>query len=176
MSKVIVYIASSLDGYVADINGSVNFLNGDGSDSNNMGTYDKFYNTIDSVILGNATYKQIVNELSPDMWPYEDKISYVITSDKNNDTDKIKFYGGDLKILVNDLKSQNKNIWICGGPSIINQLIELNLIDKFIITIIPTILGNGIKLFNEYDNELKLKLVSTTTYNGIVEVEYEKRA
>ncbi len=171
-----MYIAASIDGYVADKFGSVEFLSGDGSDTDNKGTYDNFIKDIDTVLIGNATYKQIINELSPDVWPYEGKTSYVITSDKGIDSDSIKFYSGNIENLVNNLKNSNKNIWVCGGPSIINQLLEVNLIDRFIITFIPTILGSGIKLFNEIDFSLNLKLVSTTTYNGIVEVEYKKRA
>lgn len=64
-----------------------------------------------------------------------------------------------------------KNIWICGGAEIINQVLKENLIDSFHIAIIPVILGGGVKLFDE----IKLRLVKTVKYNGIIEAVYERR-
>jgi len=73
------------------------------------------------------------------------------------------------------LKEENgKVIWICGGASIVQQLMQDGLIDKVYISIIPTILGSGVRLFGALDVELKLKLIETRNYNGIMEVVYEK--
>ncbi len=79
MRKIKLYIAISLDGFIADKNGSVAFLGGDGSDEQNFGSYLDFIETIDTVILGHSTYNQIVTELSPDEWAYKGKTSYVLT-------------------------------------------------------------------------------------------------
>ena len=79
MRKVVIYIAMSLDGYIADKNGSVSWLGGDGSDKDNFGSYPEFIETVDTVILGYTTYNQIVTELSPDVWPYDGKATYVPT-------------------------------------------------------------------------------------------------
>lgn len=68
-------------------------------------------------------------------------------------------------------KETGKNIWICGGAEIINQVLKENLIDSFHIAIIPVILGGGVKLFDE----IKLRLVKTVKYNGIIEAVYERR-
>lgn len=174
MRDVILYIAMSLDGYIADINENVDFLCGDNSDSNNAGSYEDFIQTIDTIILGYNTYNQIVTELSPNNWPYLGKKTYVITSKNIESKDDIVFINEDLKTFVNKLKNESgKNIWICGGANIINQL--LNEIDKFFVTVIPTILGDGIPLFKKHENELKLKLTSTNQYNGIIDLVYEKR-
>ncbi len=176
MKKVKAYIAMSLDGYVADKGGGVGFLGGDLSDENNFGTYPEFIETVDKVILGYSTYNQIITELSPDEWVYAGKKSYVVTHRNIEDTEEITFTSEDLSLLISRLKSEDgKDIWVCGGASIINQLHQKNLIDEYTISIIPTILGDGIRLFDKWDKETKLRLKSTTSYNGIVDVVYEKR-
>lgn len=70
MRKVILYIAMSIDGYIADEKGGVDWLAGDGSDKDNQGSFPRFIETVDIVILGYKTYYQIVTELSPDSWAY----------------------------------------------------------------------------------------------------------
>lgn len=176
MRKVIVYIAMSLDGYVADSNGGVSWLAGDGSDAENFGTYNEFIENIDTVLLGFSTYNQIVTELSPDAWPYEGMNSYVLTHRKMDNQNQITFTDENLVDLIKKLKSQQgKDIWICGGASLIQQLKELDLIDEYTFSIMPTILGKGVKLFAESDSEFPLALKNTTAYNGIAEVTYVPR-
>lgn len=174
MRKVILYIAISLDGYIADKAGGVSFLGGDDSDTENMGSYPSFIETIDTVIMGYNTYNQLVTELSPDKWVYNDKKTYVLTNKDIQSTDNIIFTNNDLQTLIEHLKLEDgKNIWICGGASIVNQALEI--IDDFCITIIPTILGDGVPLFEKHQKELKLKLISTMQYNGMVDLVYQKR-
>jgi dihydrofolate reductase len=175
MRKVVLYIAMSLDGYIADKNGGVDFLSGDGSEPDNAGSYSAFIETVDTIIMGYTTYHQIVTELSPNEWDYTGKTTYVLTSKNEQSTDEIVFTNIDLKSLLQKLRSvDGKNIWICGGASIVNQ--ALDVIDQFCITIIPTILGDGIPLFSKHKNELSLKLVSTVKYNGIINLVYERRS
>ncbi|ONI43760.1 riboflavin biosynthesis protein RibD [Candidatus Epulonipiscioides gigas] len=173
MSKVVLYIAMSLDGYIADKNKGVSWLSGDGSDTENTGTYSEFIETVDSIILGSKTYDQIINELSPNEWVYKGKQTYVMTSKNYNSNEEIIFTNQNIKKLIEQIKiTSSKNIWLCGGASIINQCHKLGLIDEYIITIIPIILGNGIKLFELNDMSVKLKLISIKTYNGIVDLKY----
>ncbi len=174
MKKIIVYIANSLDGYIADKNMSIDWLNECATNDNEEGSYDTFYNSIDTVILGKTTYNQIIKELSPTVWPYSDKMTYVITNDKIGEKDNIKA-SNDLVNLVNKIKNEEgKNIWICGGASIINTLIKADLIDEFHITIVPIILGGGVKLFDNTLPKIKLKLINTKKYNGYVDLIYIK--
>ncbi len=176
MAKTILYIAMSLDGYIADETGSVGWLEGDGSDPKNIGSYSEFFENIGTIILGYGTYNQIITELSKDIWPYEGKKSYVLTHKKLESRDDIIFTDQSLSSLIEKLKiSEEKDIWICGGASIANQLIEKNLIDLYSIAIIPTILGNGIHLFNKQNSQHKLELIQSKNYNGIVEVMYKPR-
>lgn len=176
MRKIKLYIAMSLDGYIADTHGSVSFLGGDGSDEQNFGSYPEFIETIDTVILGYSTYHQIATELSPDEWAYKGKTSYVLTHRDITNTEEIIFTDTPIQELAETLKQTNgKDIWVCGGADIAMQFHKLGLIDEYTLSIIPTILGDGISLFNQTDFEQKLKLKSTTNYNGIVDLVYEKR-
>ena len=176
MRKVILYIAMSIDGYIAKNNGNVGWLVGDGSEPEASGSYPSFYETIDTVIMGWNTYRQIITELSPEKNPYEGKISYILTHKKKENKADTFFINDDIIEFIQTLKSQSgKNIWICGGASIAQQLIENNLIDEYHISIIPTLLGQGIKLFSDSSNEKQFRLIRTEEYNGIVDLVYEKR-
>ena len=68
-----------------------------------------------------------------------------------------------------------KGIWICGGANIIQQLVNENMIDCYYITVIPTLLGSGIRLFENGKNEIKLKLLKTQSYNGMTDLVYIRR-
>ncbi len=176
MKKIIAYIAISLDGYIADKDGGVSWLGGDESDKDNFGSYPNFIETIDTIILGYSTYSQIITELSPNEWAYKGKKSYVLTHREIENTEEISFTSESIEKLSVTLKSEDgKDIWICGGANIIQQFHTQGLIDEYVLSIIPTILGEGIKLFDKLGAETKLKLKSTQNYNGIVDLVYEKR-
>lgn len=176
MRTVVLFIAMSLDGYIADANGRVDWLEGQNKDEETIDTYSIFIKDVDTVIMGWNTYHQIVTELSPAEWVYDDLISYVITHREMPSTDKITFTEKNPCDVVNELKlEQGRDIWICGGADIIQQLIKADLIDKYYISVIPTILGSGIRLFGTIPEELKLKSVRTQTYNGITDLVYVRR-
>ena len=140
MRKVILYIAMSLDGYIADKNGGVAWLSGQGAEG------------------------------------AEELTSYVITHRNERSTDNIKFVGEAPCELTARLKEMpGKDIWICGGSSIIQPLIRENLIDEYRVSVIPTILGDGILLFGKRETELQLQLKETKMYNGITEIVYTRR-
>ena len=174
MRKTVLYIAMSLDGYIADKDGGVSWLVGDGSEPESIGTYPAFYETIDTIILGYNTYHQIINELSPEQWGYEGKKCYVVTSREIKTHDNIIFTAEDPTILVEKLRTEEgSDIWICGGAAIAQALIAADMIDDYRISIIPTILGDGVSLFT-FTNK-NFSLVSTSTSNGIVELHYKRR-
>ena len=177
MKKVVLYIAMSLDGYIADCKKSVSWIKGQDDSVEMLDTYSDFFNNVDTVIMGKRTYEQITTELSPDRWPYSGAITYVFTHDASmTDTKDIKFTNTNPCRLVNILKEETgKNIWICGGADVINHLMKEDLIDIFHISIIPTILGGGTKLFEETGSMINLGLVNTLNYNGVIEVVYKRR-
>ncbi|MEE1518098.1 MAG: dihydrofolate reductase family protein [Lachnospiraceae bacterium] len=177
MRKVILYIAMSLDGYIADQNGKVDWLNAYNGVEAGTDSYSLLLEKVDTVVMGYNTYHQIVTELSPEQWAYEGLKSYVITHNKIPSNPEIIFVNNSPSDLVKNLKKESgKDIWICGGANIISQLMQEELIDKFHISVIPTILGNGIRLFDDINNEMKLDLVQTKSGSGIVELIYEHRS
>mgnify|MGYP002688803965 CR=1 FL=1 len=92
-------------------------------------------------------------------------------------TEKIQAFSGPAHQLVEQLKREpaGRDIWICGGADIARQLISNDLIDRYYISVIPTILGKGIRLFGETQNKIELQLAGTKSYNGIVDLIYEHR-
>lgn len=176
MRKVSLFIAMSLDGYIADSNGSVDWLGGQDNDKHNIDVYSEFVKDMDTVVMGWNTYHQISTELSPNEWVYDELITYVVTHNKKASSDKIHFTNENPVDLVEKLREEKgKGIWICGGANIIQQLIQEDLIDCYYLTVIPTILGSGIKLFENVGKEIKLRLRKTQTYNGMTDLIYTRR-
>ena len=176
MKKISLFIAMSLDGYIADSKGSVDWLAGQGNEDENVDAYSEFVKDIDTVVMGRNTYHQIVTELSPDEWVYQDFTTYVVTHNPKELSDKIHFVNESPVDLVKRLrKEKGKGIWICGGANLIQQLVKEDAIDCYYITVIPTILGSGIRLFENADHVIKLSLLKTQSYNGMIDLIYRKR-
>ena len=176
MRKVILYIAMSLDGYIADRKGNVNWLAGQDDAGEQIDTYGAFINEVDTVVMGWNTYRQITTELSPEEWPYQGLTTYVITHRRQPSSADIRFVQEEPCSLVRRLREeQGRAIWICGGSRIIRPLVQEDLLDVYHISVIPTILGAGLPLFAEISQKIKLKLRSTQVYNGIVESVYVRR-
>ncbi len=136
-----------------------------------------FFANVGTFIMGRRTYEQITTELSPGMWPYSGAVTYVQTHDAPMvDTEDIRFTDDEPRRLINNLEEgTGKNIRICGGADVINQLMKEDLIDRFHIAMIPVVLGGGIRLFEEIGRMINLTLVDTLNYNGVVEVVYDRR-
>lgn len=176
MRKVTLFIAMSLDGYIADCQGKVDWLGGQGDDTETMDSYSEFVKEVDTVVMGWNTYNQIVTELSPDEWIYNELTAYVITHRKRTSSERIIFTDTDPVELVKRLRAENgKGIWICGGADVIQQLVDEDMIDRYYITVIPTILGTGIRLFKDSKKEIKLKLLKTQCYDGMTDLVYVRR-
>jgi len=176
LRKIILFIAMSLDGYIADHNGGVEWLSGQGNDNENLDVYSEFVKDIDTVLMGWNTYYQVITELSPTEWIYGDFTTYVITHHKLDSSGPIRFVNKNPVDLLEELKLKDgKNIWICGGANLVQQLMRNDLIDQYYISIIPTLLGSGIRLFENAEKEIKLKLLKTQTYNGITDLIYTRR-
>jgi len=171
--KVILFIAMSLDGYIATPDNGLEFLSlveEEGQDY----SYADFVNSVDTVIVGRKSYEKV---LSMDMeYPLMDKNVFIITRTPKPSLGSANFYSGDLKELVLDLKGkEGKSIYVDGGAEIVNEMLLENLIDEFYISIIPALLGSGISLFNNNRPGQTLKLISAKTFNkGLVQLHYVK--
>lgn len=176
MRKAVLFIAMSLDGYIADRGGNVDWLGGQDSGVENMDVYSEFVRDIDTILMGWNTYHQVTTRLSPAEWVYADFTTYVVTHHRMNSTEQIRFTGEDPAGLLRRLKSEGgKDIWICGGANLAQQCMRAGLIDQYYISVIPTLLGSGIRLFQDMETEIPLKLLKTQTYNGITDLVYGLR-
>ncbi len=168
-----LYIAASLDGYIAKPNDDLSFLSIVQKEGEDYG-YAEFVNTVDTVILGRKTYDWVMTQVSE--FPHKDKETYVITRTTRPDINKTHFYSGSLKELILNLKKKpGKNIFIDGGAEIVNELLRDHLIDEFIISIIPVVLGNGVRLFNHNRPEENLELLSSKQFEtGLIQLHYKR--
>lgn len=169
--KLILYIAMSLDGYIAKQDDDISFLTAVEQEGEDYG-YSKFIETIDAVILGRKTYDKILAMGSD--WPYGDRKVYVLTRTPKPDSGNIQFYSGSLTELISTLKSEEgKHIYCDGGAETVHQLLQEDLIDELTISIIPVFLGDGIRLFKGGLQELKLQLISVKSFEkGLVQMRY----
>ncbi|OJW80215.1 MAG: dihydrofolate reductase [Bacteroidetes bacterium 46-16] len=170
--KVILYIAMSLDGYIARENNELDFLKIVERAGEDYGYYD-FIKNIDTVVMGRKTYDMVLDFGIP--FPHKDKKCYVLTRSKSGSDENVTFYNGALDKLISELRrKEGKDIFIDGGAETVNELLQLKLIDKLIISVIPVLLGNGIKLFNGGRPEQKLELLRSSTFSsGLVQLWYE---
>ncbi len=172
-----VFIATSLDGFIADRNGGIDWLHSiPNPDNNDMG-YTEFNKKIDALVMGRTTFETV---LGFDIdWPY-DKPVFVLSNKLKEipDTHKGKAFlvKGTLTEILDQIHEKGLNrLYIDGGTTIRNFLKE-NLIDEMVLTTIPILLGGGSSLFTELPNELKFELNGTKTYlNQIVQTHYKRK-
>ena len=171
--KVVLYIAMSLDGYIAKPNDDLGFLSLVEQEGQDYG-YADFVKTVDAVIVGGKTYDKVIS-MGFD-FPHADKDAYIITKTPRPNIGSIKFYTGHLKALVDKLKSENgKNIFCDGGAEIVNELLKSDLIDEFIISVIPILVGNGTKLFKDNRPEQQLEFLIAKTFDtGLTQLYYKR--
>lgn len=173
-NKLILYIAMSVDGYIADKNGGIDFLYETPMPSPDL-DYEAFYSSIQAIVLGGITYRQVKNELSPDQWPYLGMPCYVYTHQQDLDDPNICFTQLPPKQLLETIwKEHPGNIWIIGGGNIICSFMQENLIDEYYIYVQPTILGDGIPLFPADFPKINLNLIGCRRIGEIVELLYQK--
>lgn len=166
-----MFIATSLDGYIATKDDSLEWLfKVDGEGDNG---YSDFYETVDTVIMGRRTYDWLL-EQELESFPYEGKECYVFSRTLSEDNENVKFFSGDVVDFTNHLKNkEGKDIWVMGGGDLIHSFIKEKLVDELIITVSPVLIGKGIPLFKEVDFELELTLKSINRFNQFVELHYE---
>lgn len=172
--KAILYIACSLDGFIAKPNDDLSFLSIVEKEGEDYG-YFAFEESIDTIIMGRKTYDWLMTQV--DEFPHLNKKTYVITrSERQSDHPNLIFYNGDLVQLVEKLReNEGKPIFIDGGAQIVSTLLNASLIDELIISIIPVLLGDGTRLFPGGTGEHQLKLVNSKSYSsGLVQVHYSK--
>ncbi len=170
--RVVLYIAASLDGYIAKPNDDLSFLAMVEHEGEDYG-YSDFMKTVDTVIMGRKTYDWVMTRVPK--FPHADLCTYIITRTARVAEGNIKFYSGSLKESVVRLKAEKgKNFSIDGGAEIVHELLKEQLIEEFSISIIPVILGEGIRLYRDGSPEHKLNLIDSKHFNsGLTQLHYQ---
>ncbi len=174
MRKIKLYIAASLNGKIAEKDGSVDWLYVKDSDEEIDYGYEKFYESIDTTIQGSSTYKQV------ESWgidfPYPDKKNYVITRNKNlKNNHNVEFISENHIDFIKTLKNKaGKDIWLIGGGQINTMLLNEGLIDELQLFCMPIILSDGIDIFEAIPARTDVKLIETKTHDtGAIEMKYQ---
>ncbi|MCG8475219.1 MAG: dihydrofolate reductase family protein [Cytophagales bacterium] len=177
MRKLSLYIAVSIDGFIAEKNGAVDFLHDKEYAvlDEDFGFKD-FYGSVDTTLMGRKTFQEILGFDVP--FPYVEKKNYVFTRNQNSEPHEyVEFVREDPVSFVRKLKEQEgKGIWLVGGGIINALLLEHGLIDRMILTTVPVTLGDGIPLFAPGKTVHKFKFKSAKSFsNGFAQLEYSKK-
>jgi len=175
--KIIVSIATSADGFIARKDGAVDWL----ERPQTAGDYDigKFWNSIDTILWGRKTYDLILKFLkegkaSPDMYSGVKNYAFSRKPPKKV-LDGFEFVKEPVKEFCTSLRAEKgKNIWMMGGGGIIASFLDAGEIDEFMISVIPTFIGEGIPLIAPRHRTIPLKLMSVKDFSdGVVSLHYE---
>jgi dihydrofolate reductase len=170
MRKVKLFVASSLDCYIAREDGGIDWLYTDADYG-----YEKFYDSIDTIIMGRKSYEQ---SLTFDVYPYKGKKVYVFTRKKvrrNNNEQDCEYIDTNIQDFVTNLTQLiGKDIWLLGGGEIVSVLLNAGLVDEIILSIHPIILGTGIPLLRNIQKEVNLKLENSLSFErGLTQLCYK---
>lgn len=171
MPEVILYIAASLDGYIARKDGGIDWLSSVERPDTDYG-YAQFYQSIDVALMGRKTCDLA---LSFGEWPYPGKPSVVFTRrNLTSERGDVTFTSARPEIVLADLAARGlKRAWLVGGAELVAAFQKERLIDEYIVSVIPVILGDGIPLFLPTGVEQGLELVASQRYpSGLVQMTY----
>lgn len=171
-SKISIYIATSIDGFIARKDGSLDWLDCVGGSEEDYG-FKNFISGVDAVILGRKTYEVAVTAYGTPNWPYSGKCLIILSNTLKEVVPEARLYSGDLATLATQLQAEGiRHIWVDGGVTV-SQFLRLKLVDDIILSVIPTLLGEGISLF-DIQKELSCRLISAQSYSsGLVQLHYE---
>ena len=171
--NLVLYIASSLDGYIAKPGDDLRFLNLVQKEGEDYG-YAAFIAAVDTVIIGRKTYDWIIQQVPE--FIHADKITYVLTRSTRPANENTRFYSGSLPELVRQLKQEEGKIIFCdGGAEVVTELLQHDLIDEIILSLVPVLVGEGTRLFKDGRPEQVYELVSAKSFDtGLVQLHYKR--
>lgn len=178
--KTLYYTATSLDGFIADAQHSLDWLlqfDAPGGD------YADFIQDVGAVAMGSTTYEWVLsNHVSPEggapqPWPYTQP-AWVFTSRSLSAPEgaDVRFVRGDVRPVHEQMRAAagGRNVWLVGGGDLVGQFHDHGLLDELIVTIAPVTLGGGAPLLPRVISTPPLRLLSATPYGeSFVQVRYE---
>ena len=183
-SRVTIHMAASLDGFIARKDRRVDWMETrdefTGGETMDPGFVEAFLKSIDCYVMGSRTYETALGfEAKGFGWAYGDKPVFVLTSRKlARARDTVEFHSGDLTEFVNEeLRPAFRSIWFVGGGAVCGECLRLGLADEVRYSILPVLIGDGIRFFEKLDRDVILHLVEVKSYkSGTVALCYEVRA
>ena len=163
-----VYIATSLDGFIATADGGIDWLNDITNPDQSDYGFAEFMSGIDALVMGRNTFEKVINF---GVWPYDKPVfvlSHSITELPEGMVGKAEIIKGEIHEVITLLNKRGYNNLYIDGGKVIQSFLKEDLIDELIITRIPILLGDGIPLFGKLDQNLKFKHVKTDTYNNML--------
>lgn len=172
MGKIKVYIAASLDGYIARPDGDLDWLTEFPNHTKQDYGYNEMLASVDAVIMGGRTYHEL--SCMDILWPYKDKKTFVVSHKAIDTSENIEFITNNIIGQISDIKNRNsKDCWLTGGGELITMCLNAGLIDEMQICYIPVILGSGIPLFPNKPKESNWGLTEHIAYtSGIIKLNY----
>lgn len=168
--KLVLYIAASLDGFIATEDHNLDWLflvEGEGDNG-----FSKFYDTVDTFLIGRTTYDWIMQQEKGN-FPYKGKECYVFSRTQKDDNEYVKFVTEDVVSFLKKIRNKDgKNIWIVGGGELLDAFMKEKLVNELVINIAPVLLGKGIPLFRNNEIQTNLSLDNIKSYNQFVELHY----
>lgn len=168
--KISIFIATSIDGYIARKDGNIDWLHYGHTGDEDYGIK-KFISSVDTLILGRNTYQVVAGF---EEWPYKGKRVIVLSHTLKAVGEEAELFCGELTDLLSRLHSENvRHIWVDGGVTA-SKFLEAGLVDELTISIIAMVLGGGIPLFSVMNSEHQCRLISTQSYpSGLVQIKYK---
>ena len=182
-ARVTIHMAASLDGFIARKDGRVDWLETSdefaGGATMDPGFVEAFLETIDCYVMGSRTYETALGFEAQGLgWSYGDKPTFVLTSRELPRTrSTVEFHSGDLTQLVNErLRPTFRSIWFVGGSAVSAECLRLGLADEVRYSILPILIGDGIRFFDRLDRDIALHLAEVKAYqSGMVALRYDVR-
>ena len=171
MTRLVYYVAQSVDGFIADEAGGVGFLDGLDETGEDYG-YADFYSGVDSLVMGRATYDFV---RSMGVWHYAGKPTVVMTSRPGDDAPEgVRFSSGDPRQVLDEVRAAGgRSTWLVGGGRLAGAFGAAGLIDEWIVTVIPCVLGAGVSLVSGMPATTALELIDHVSYRGgVVQLRY----
>ncbi|MFA7096730.1 MAG: dihydrofolate reductase family protein [Gammaproteobacteria bacterium] len=170
MRKLVLFIATSLDGYIARPDGGIDWLFTDQGYG-----YPEFFAGVDTVLMGRRTYEQLL--ALGGGYPYPGTRGYVFSRRRGGERNAhVAFIADDVATFVQRLKEEpGKTIWLVGGAEIARACLLHDLVDESVISVHPLVLGAGIPLFLPPLPTLRLTLARCQVYDsGLVQLTYRR--
>lgn len=171
MTEIVYYVATSLDGYIATLGDGIDWLDNFNVEGEDYG-YAAFYDAIDALVMGRRTYEKVV---SFGEWVYPGKPCWVCSQQALKPAaPEVTVTAASPSEVVAELQSRNlRRVWLVGGGALATAFSSSGLLNEYILSVMPIVLGSGIPLLTSSDQRRSLQLLTSKTYpNGVVQLHY----